>query len=666
VLALVLASVAGINLWQNQEGDRMAQEASRAGQVSDLYTRLEAEVLRAELVSLKIRGGAVDLAEEFHAIEARVQDTYASLLVTGNDQARAHAALVVRYLSPFSEMFTRFASPSDEPPADKYAALDQEFRRAEADLIAALTQGELRDHAELATALSFPDGSPLPLAVAKNPAALLSGAVAEEERQISHAAQAAAAHNQARELFLAVVLYGFGSVVVLGLLGGLLVFASREARVRAEVQQLRRIVKTDPLTGLGNRRGFEEEAKRIADEHREELVLVMLDLDEFKEVNDTFGHARGDAMLQSFGQILMRATPPEAHRYRIGGDEFAVVIFGADPAMGMQLAETIRSEAERLLGNGVTVSAGVSACSTGIHDEVLLRQEADAALYEAKLRGRNAVVLYSDDGRGAPVFPAEKLAAVRKLLVEGAMTPVFQPIWNLHSHDLLAYEALSRPAAKYGLSSIQEAFDIAERFGRAADLDRLCRSRILSGAESLPGSADVFINLSPYSLTHGTFSAVAIRNELISAGLSPERVVFEITERSQLPADAIVEGVQKLRAAGFRVALDDVGAGNNGLEMLRKIAFEFVKIDRDVIVGAMEQTTSRAALMAILAFAAEAGAIVIAEGVEDVAMLDLVRKLAERTVVGNPGLIHAVQGFLVGRPTLATAASKELPDLLAA
>jgi len=121
----------------------------------------------------------------------------------------------------------------------------------------------------------------------------------------------------------------------------------------------------------------------------------------------------------------------------------------------------------------------------------------------------------------------------------------------------------------------------------------------------------LFINISPYSLTHQSYSPLTLLRELKAANISRSRVVFEVTERSSVAVDVIGEAVAELRAHGLAVALDDVGSGNSGLELMSKVPFDYVKIDRGVMVSATKGATSRAALMAILAFAAESGAVVI-------------------------------------------------------
>ena len=280
----------------------------------------------------------------------------------------------------------------------------------------------------------------------------------------------------------------------------------------------------------------------------------------------------------------------------------------------------------------------------------MLREEADAALYDAKMQGRNLAIRYEASPDSMPLFPATKLQAVRRLLAEGDMEAVFHPIWHIDCQTILAYEALSRPNPSYGLTGPQQAFEIAERFGRVADLDRLCVDRILSRASDLPDSALLFINMSPYSLAHHSFSARTLRNQVEAAGLSPDRVVFEITERSQVAPEVVGDAARELHREGFRVALDDVGTGNTGFEMLRKVPCEFMKIDRDVMTSAVAGNTGRAAVMAILAFAAEMGTFVVIDGIEDTQALDFVQQISGAPFTNASGLIQGVQGFLWGEP----------------
>jgi EAL domain-containing protein (putative c-di-GMP-specific phosphodiesterase class I) len=263
------------------------------------------------------------------------------------------------------------------------------------------------------------------------------------------------------------------------------------------------------------------------------------------------------------------------------------------------------------------------------------------------------------------VFPAAKINALRKLIHDGAMTAAFQPIWNLKSGSLLAHEALARIPEEFDISGPQLAFDIAERIGKCAELDQVCRKAILERAPGIAEGSLLFVNVSPYTLTHATFSPAAIVEEFRAAGFDPARVVLEITERSSVAVPIIEAAVAELREAGFKIALDDVGAGNAGLEMLRRVPVEYVKIDRGVILSALRDTMGRAAVMAIVAFASQAGALVVAEGIEDDAMMDLVRWIASGGDDQAESMIYAVQGYLLGYPSAEITAEEKSNQLAA-
>lgn len=652
-LVAVLVGMAGLALWQRRDADRNIHDIRDAQALSQAYNDAHAEVLALEKALIVWAAepnspAVLRIISHADALDKHLR----SIAKLGDADDKAFVAAVLAYGEASSPLLGELLAAPD--PEAAYIELQPELGRLYDDLIMRV-DAELYAEMEAPPSVSWAVVSPL--------ATIIDRRAGDERTQLAAVTDQIEASWDSQTPFV-IGGYALGTPLVLLLLWSTVTMSRREARTRAEVQSLRQAVTTDPLTNLGNRRGFEESLKAVAaDPQPAQLCLAIMDLDEFKEANDTFGHDRGDAILRAFAELLREVAPEPVESYRIGGDEFALILPSFDTDAATALLEAVRAQAEERLGNDVTVSAGVAEMKG---DEALLRQEADAALYEAKLRGRNLVVRYHDDGSGQPLFPAARLAAVRQLLVEGNVEPLFQPIWDLHRARLLAFEGLSRPAPKYGLAGPQQAFEIAEKFGRAAELDRICRLHILEAATALPVEADVFINLSPYTLTHHTFDPAHLIGETLRAGIDPGRIVYEITERSLVAPEAIARGARMLREAGFRVALDDVGAGNNGLEMLRKVEVDFVKVDRDVVIAAKQSGPGRAALMAILAFASESGALVVAEGVEDESMFGLVKEVAHATLRGSPGLIHGVQGYLFGRPAEAAISAYEPPETLAA
>jgi diguanylate cyclase (GGDEF)-like protein len=660
-LALVIGGLVAFALWQNRVADQRLERLRDAQLTSSALNRGLIAVFEVD------KGLAAWMTSQDPTILAymvdsagRYFDALEDVRAHGSEDDRQFAEAMDHYSRPFYEIGGKILLAGDDHEA-VLAEISSQMESAYQAFVDAIASGELGDAAAIEAGKNAlpptvgPFSTPMTLALRPRAEqnAEAAASLAEEMQRTSD-----------REETISIIVYSVAGVLSLSLIVAVFLLVRHEARTRAHVSELRQIATTDPLTGLRNRRGFEEETRRLASAGVQPVSLVMMDLDEFKNVNDTFGHDRGDEVLRGFAEILARHAPGGALNYRIGGDEFASILPGHDADEAFRAAEAIRTAAEADLTGGVTVSLGVANLEDD--DEALFRQQADAALYEAKLSGRNVVRAYSSESGATQLFPAAHLAGARQLLVEGNVQAVFQPIWDLHTGTVLAFEGLSRPDPRYGLSGPQEAFDIAERFGRSADLDRICRQRILEAAAALPSDADIFINLSPYTLTHRSFDPLTLAREVHAAGIAINRVAFEVTERSQVSPDAIADAIRRLRDCGFRAALDDVGAGNNGLEMLRKVPVDVVKIDRAVIIGARDSGPGRAALMAILAFAAESEAVVVAEGIEDEPILQLVRDASHSTVKGTPGLIHGVQGYLFTMPAPAHLLTDEVPSVLAA
>jgi len=403
----------------------------------------------------------------------------------------------------------------------------------------------------------------------------------------------------------------------------------------------------DGLTDLANHRAFQGELDRalsLARRHTQPLTLALYDLDDFRFQNDRFGQGTADAMLRQVADSL-RGGRTEDRAFRIGGDEFALILPHTDEEHArMAVAGVI----ERLPdGTDVSLSVGLAEISLEVGDSVGMRAQADAALHAAKRRGGGATVSFSEveDSR---VLTATKVRSLRGLLADPEVDSAYQPILDITGTRVIGFEGLARPSRKYGLDGPGEAFDIAAAIGRSAELDEICRRAVLAGATDLPDDTLLFLNVAPQSLDDGRADADSLASLVREVGLEPERVVLEVTERFSGSIVTLAAEARKLRAAGFRLALDDVGVGNSGLQMLRELDFDFVKIDREVLVRAIADVTARGVLVSITAFAAETGATVIAEGIEDQAMWDLARSPSAKASVTLAA--QGVQGYLFGRP----------------
>jgi diguanylate cyclase (GGDEF)-like protein len=404
----------------------------------------------------------------------------------------------------------------------------------------------------------------------------------------------------------------------------------------------------DGLTDLPNQCAFQDEFPRAvasAARYEDPFALLLLDVDHFKLINDRHGHPRGDAVLKGIARILREARPGD-RPYRVGGDEFALSLAHTDAAGARTVAAGL---SQSLAEADIELSIGVSALRPGLKADTL-RAEADAALYEAKRQGGDQAAHFDDIRERVFVTTSEKKEAVQRLIEEERLTTVFQPIWNFDAETLLGVEALSRPDPSYGLSGPAEAFDIAEQIGQVHALDVLCVENALRSASALEPGVLLFLNLSPLTLDLDAEAHAWLVPAVERAGLRPQAVVVEVTERFGGRIASVIKRLKQLRQEGFKIAVDDVGTGNSGLDMLSKVDAEFVKIDRSIVVAAATESNARAVLMAIATFARQTGTFVIAEGIEDGDTLEFLRSIVKDDLSSHT-IIQGGQGFGLGRPS---------------
>jgi diguanylate cyclase (GGDEF)-like protein len=439
-----------------------------------------------------------------------------------------------------------------------------------------------------------------------------------------------------------------GLIGLIALFGGSAVFYLVGGRrlMRDHRMVLRRATR-DELTDLPNQRAFQDEfpqAVASATRYRDPFALALLDVDDFKAINDRHGHPHGDAVLRRVADVL-REVRPSDRPYRIGGDEFALLLTHTDIDGARVLAGRLSRNLEDA---GIEVSIGVSGLRSGLPADTL-RAEADGALYEAKRQGGERAVHFEDIRERVVVTTAEKKEAVRRLVQERRLTTLFQPIWDFQREKLLGVEALMRPDPSYELSGPAEAFDIAEQIARVRQLDVLCVEQALRSAPELEPGVLLFLNLSPLTLDLDAEAEAWLAPLVQRAGLATQEIVIEVTERFGGCTPAVIKRLKRLREQGFKIALDDVGTGNSGLEMLRNVDAEFVKLDRSIVVAAATEPGARGVLMAMATFARQTGAFVIAEGIEDEETLEFLRGLDDRDLT-TEAIIQGGQGFGLGRP----------------
>ncbi len=421
-----------------------------------------------------------------------------------------------------------------------------------------------------------------------------------------------------------------------------------DAYDRARAEALR-----DTLTGLGNHRAFQEDVERqwaLSVRSGRPMALAIVDLDDFKKINDSSGHAAGDQVLRQAATTIASYLRRSDRAFRVGGDEFALVLPDTDTGQAQVtvrrlLAACLDGESGRGFEHTVSFSAGISAGPTPARDREALYRQADAALYWSKRHGRTCVTIYDPtmhDGPAAERPPAELSAAVAQVAATGAIRAVFQPIYDLATGIPRGFEGLVRPLPDSGFADPGTMFEAAEATGRTGELDIACLNTVMETAARLRLPGSLTVNLSPRTLERDDFSVHALLRMIVRHGLDPRNIVLELTEREAVEdLDRLRRAVEACRVAGIRLAADDVGAGNAGLRLLSQLRFDIVKIDLSLVQGGAVRDTSLEIVKTLRDLADRWGALVVAEGIETPAQLDVVRSLG----------IGAGQGYLLGRPT---------------
>ena len=418
---------------------------------------------------------------------------------------------------------------------------------------------------------------------------------------------------------------------------------------REALRQLTHIANHDSLTALPNRRYFHEQLDAALLERSAKGALLIIDIDRFKDLNDTGGHDVGDMLLRDFGRRLQEAAGG-AFAARLGGDEFAVLLPIADRSQAEHLSRTLIAELTGPLivfghSASVQVSAGLAMYPADGRITTELLKNADLALYEAKARGRNMLVVYEKDFRLASEQRARVLAEVREALPQKEFVPYYQPKVHLDTGEITGFEALVRWNRGDDVRTpgqFAPALDDPELSRQlcAAMLDRIIADMARWQAKHLPFGRVAF-NASSSEFS-GFDLAGHLKWRLTAIGVTPSRLGVEVTEAVLLDgaADSIRSTLTELRQAGIETALDDFGTGYASLTHLRDLPVDVIKIDQSFVRRLLEDSDSRAITTAVVALGRGLGKIVVAEGVET----------SEQAWLLKAAGCDQVQGYLFGRP----------------
>ena len=429
--------------------------------------------------------------------------------------------------------------------------------------------------------------------------------------------------------------------------------ASRNSRqIELANRRVLELAQIDALTGLPNRAVFLEQLEAAVDlgarPRGDSFSVLMLDLDRFKNVNDSLGHAAGDALLREVANRLRSTLRGGDLLARLGGDEFAIIQAGSDDQRkgSVELAARIcRTIAEPfvLLGREVEVGAsiGIATVPEHGHDLEQLLKKADLALYRSKSAGRNCFTIY-DEAMSAELEARTTLEGdLRDAIARCQFEVHYQPFFDVQSGHRQGFEALVRwRHPTRGLVPPDQFIPLAEETGLIVPLGEWVLRRACDDATSWPEGVKVAVNLSPVQFKQADLFDV-IQSALRNSGLAPQRLEIELTESVLL--ERAVENhafMQKLKSIGISLALDDFGTGYSSLSCLTAFPFDKIKIDKSFIGNLTKLHKSSAIISSVVTLASGLDISVTAEGVETQEQFERLRTLG----------VNFAQGYLLGRP----------------
>ena len=429
--------------------------------------------------------------------------------------------------------------------------------------------------------------------------------------------------------------------------------AEQQLRTALETTELTARASRDELTGALNRSAvpglITAAMRRQKPGHL--VAALMVDLDNFKVINDSLGHTIGDLLLQSVAERLRQSIRTQDVLTRVGGDEFLVI---ASPNQTEQdatdLAEYIlaaASEPHYIEGRELNVSLtlGIGLAQRGSSVETLLRS-ADVALHRAKKNGRNGFAVFNEELRQDVERRHATELGIRDALTSKTIIAHFQPIVGLETGEIEAVEALARWDAPSGVIPAGEFCPIATDAGLLPLVDEMVmRSAFRDRPQVGVAKPSVSINVSDLQLRQAMF-AERLREDMISDEISPSDIWIEVTEHHALTTGQAVANLERLREIGCTIALDDFGSGFSALSMLRSLPLDVVKLDGEFVRGIDTDPATRQTVKSILEILDVLGLHSVAEGVETAEELEVVRDLG----------CDMAQGFHIALPAADSTA----------
>jgi diguanylate cyclase (GGDEF)-like protein/PAS domain S-box-containing protein len=433
---------------------------------------------------------------------------------------------------------------------------------------------------------------------------------------------------------------------VIGTLGDITESVELNRMLGRYQEELYHLSVTDPLTGLYNRRHFDTQFQIILSDHlkqNQSLCLMLIDIDGFKFINDTYGHPFGDEVLKKVAALLRELVRRNDYIARLAGDEFAMVLKHTNLKDATRVAHKLHdsiNEAVIDLPVGhikIQTSVGVAEAPTHGTTTQDLVSAADVALYQSKRAGRNRVQILAPDTSQATMSIFGQGFALRNALDVGNLIPAFQPIFDLASGKPIAYEVLARMRVNDEIVPAAEFITIAEELGLTREIDLFIIEQALL---QTPCAQRLFVNVDLSSFNDSSFIR-RLRDLLRPACEVGRDVTIEITERESLPITAELKSdIAELRSIGCRLALDDFGSGYSTYKFLDQFRPDYLKIEGAFVQRMLESSSARRIVTHIHELANSFGIQTIAENIENPETLEILKSIG----------IHNGQGILLGAP----------------
>jgi len=425
-------------------------------------------------------------------------------------------------------------------------------------------------------------------------------------------------------------------------------------------ERFERLARFDAMTGLENRGAFQErlqeELTALSEGATNELAVLWLDLDKFKEINDSLGHPTGDGVLCTVARQLSSIVDGRGSVARFGGDEFVLLARGTKPFFAEELAREVMrglSIPMSIEGTSIQVTGSIGAAVApghGMAADTLL-QHADMALYHAKANGRNDFCMFESKMQDEFHQKRRLEVALKDAIEKGELEVYYQPIVDLKSKKVTCCEALLRwHHPELGMVSPAVFIPLAESTGLISPISHWVLYQACAAASKWPEDVSIAVNMSPALLKDLHLSHM-ILSALYRSGLAARRLELEITESVLLEENAQSNSlIREFQKIGLKLSIDDFGTGYSSLTYLKKYRFDKIKIDTSFIADVTKSREARAIIHALVGLAAELDMEIVAEGIETETQMGYV------TGAG----CTAAQGFFLGRPVPESVINRRL------